>query len=338
MATTAARLEERLAPAEASQLAITWRRFRRHRLGLVGMVTLIVLVLACIFVPMIVQATTGFTYESIDDEALIPQVVNGNITSTRPMFYASSKGIHILGTTDVGRDVFTRLFYAGRFSLAVGVITALIVLFIGGLVGSLSGFYGGWIDTILMRFVDLMLAIPTLPILLIASKMLSQSQIMDQTFGRGLGSVITIIVILAIFGWLGISRLVRGSILSLRSLDFIEASRALGASDRRIILRHLLPNSFAPIIVATTLGVGDFIIAESSLSFLGLGIRDPTPSWGNMLEGAREYMQFITNINPFEEIRGYLILFPGIMILITVLSINFMGDALRDALDPRLKM
>ncbi len=338
MATTAARLEERLAPAEASQLSVTWRRFRRHKLGLVGMITLIILVLACIFVPIIVQATTGFTYESIDDEALMPQVVNGNLTSTRPMFYASSQGIHILGTTDVGRDVFTRLFYAGRFSLAVGVVTALIVLFIGGLVGSLSGFYGGWVDTILMRFVDLMLAIPTLPILLIASKMLSQSQIMDQTFGRGLGSVITIIVILAIFGWLGISRLVRGSILSLRSLDFIEASRALGASDRRIILRHLLPNSFAPIIVATTLGVGEFIIAESSLSFLGLGIRDPTPSWGNMLEGAREYMQFITNINPFEEIRGYLILFPGIMILITVLSINFMGDALRDALDPRLKM
>jgi peptide/nickel transport system permease protein len=137
---------------------------------------------------------------------------------------------------------------------------------------------------------------------------------------------------------MGISRLVRGSILSLRALDFVEASRALGASNRRMILRHLIPNSMAAIIVAATLGVGEFIISESALSFLSLGIRDPTPSWGNMLEGARDYMRFITNINPFEEIRGYLVLFPGLMILITVLSINFMGDALRDALDPRLKM
>src|SRR5205807_10505362 len=138
-------------------------------------------------------------------------------------------------------------------------------------------------------------------ILLIASKLLQQSQIMDKTFGAALGSVITIVTVLSVFGWMGISRLVRGSILSLRSLDFVEASRALGANNRRIIMRHLIPNSMAPIIVAATLAVGDFIISESALSFLGLGIRDPTPSWGNMLEGARDFMRFITNINPFEE-------------------------------------
>jgi peptide/nickel transport system permease protein len=262
------------------------------------------------------------------------------------MFYNSSgimpelggpRGFHLLGTNDVGRDIFTRLFFAGRISLTVGVVTTLLVIILGGLIGALAGFYGGWVDTILMRFVDLMLAIPTLPILLIASRILSSSEIMDKAFGRGLGSMVTIIIVLSIFGWMGISRLVRGSILSLRALDFIEATRALGASNRRIILRHLLPNSFAPIIVAATLSVGAFIISESALSFLGLGIRDPMPSWGNMLEGAREYMQFITNINPLEEIRGYLILFPGMLILLTVLSINFIGDALRDALDPRLK-
>jgi peptide/nickel transport system permease protein len=168
--------------------------------------------------------------------------------------------------------------------------------------------------------------------------MLNESGVMSNIFGRALGTVATIVLVLSFLGWLGLSRLVRGSILSLRSLDFIEASRALGASDRRIIMRHLMPNSMAPIIVAATLAVGGFIISESFLSFLGLGIQSPTPSWGNLLQGAQEYAAFITNINPFEEVRGYLILFPGFLILLTVLSINFIGDALRDALDPRLKM
>jgi len=347
MAATTANVQERMAPAEPSQLVLTWRRFRKHKLGVIGLVTLTTLVLACIFVPIIMEATAGFTYEAIDNVALTPVITpDGNVSSTKPMFYNTTgiqpelggpRGLHILGTNEVGRDILTRLFFAGRISLTVGVVTTLIVILIGGLIGALAGFYGGWVDTILMRFVDLMLAIPTLPILLIASKILSNSEIMDKAFGRGLGSMVTIILVLSIFGWMGISRLVRGSILSLRALDFIEATRALGASNRRIILRHLLPNSFAPIIVAATLSVGAFIISESALSFLGLGIRDPMPSWGNMLESAREYMQFITNINPFEEIRGYLILFPGMLILLTVLSINFIGDALRDALDPRLK-
>jgi peptide/nickel transport system permease protein len=212
------------------------------------------------------------------------------------------------------------------------------VIFIGSAVGALAGFYGGWVDTLLMRFVDLLLSLPTLPILLVISKMLDQSGVIKNLLGRDLGTVATIILVLSLFGWLGISRLVRGSILSLRSLDFVEATRALGANNRRIILRHLMPNSIAPIIVAATLAVGDFILSEAFLSFLGLGIQEPTPSWGNLLQGALEYAAQITNINPTQEVRGYLVLFPGFLILITVLSINFMGDALRDALDPRLKM
>jgi peptide/nickel transport system permease protein len=183
-----------------------------------------------------------------------------------------------------------------------------------------------------------LLSLPTLPILLVVSKMLDQSGALKNTLGRDAGTVVTIIVVLSLFGWLGISRLVRGSILSLRSLDFVEATRALGASNRRIILRHLMPNSMAPIIVAATLAVGDFIITESFLSFLGLGIQEPVPSWGNLLQGGQENAAFITTFDPTQDVRGFLILFPGFLILLTVLSINFMGDALRDALDPRLKM
>jgi peptide/nickel transport system permease protein len=247
--------------------------------------------------------------------------------------------LHPLGTDRTGRDNLARLFHGGRISLAVGLVTAFIVVIIGSLVGALAGFYSGIVDTVLMRIVDLLLSLPILPILLVISKMLEQSNVMKEAFGAELGTVITIIMVLSVFGWLGISRLVRGSVLSLRSLDFVEASRALGASNRRIIMRHLLPNSIAPIIVAATLSVGEFIITESFLSFLGLGIREPIPSWGNLLEGAQEYSSAISrSINPFEEIRGYLILFPGLMILLTVLAINFIGDALRDALDPRLKM
>jgi len=326
MATTAnVKVEERLAPAEASQLRVTWNRFRKHRLGLIGFFVLMIVIALCIFVPML----SPFTYDAINDAipfqpAAAHSVLTGNM--------------HVIGTDEIGRDNLTRLFYAGRISLTVGMLTTFFVVIIGSIVGALAGFYGSWVDTMLMRFVDLLLSLPELPILLIMSKLLGDSGVMDRIFGVGLGTVATIILVLALFGWLTLSRLVRGSVLSLRSLDFIEATRALGAGNSRIILRHLMPNSLAPIIVAATLAVGGFIIAESALSFLGLGIMPPTPSWGNLLQNGRDYAQFILQPNPFEQIRGYMLLFPGIMILLTVLSINFMGDALRDALDPRLKM
>jgi peptide/nickel transport system permease protein len=335
-----ARTEERLAPAEPGQLAATWRRFKKHRLGLTGLATLTLLVISVIVVPMI----SPFQYDELDPEALVPDSrpgrgLEGNFAYKPAMWDAPLSGkMHYLGTDAVGRDNLTRLFQGGRISLMVGLITTLIVVTIGTIVGSLAGFYGGWVDTLLMRLVDLGLSLPILPILLVISKMLDQSGVLKNTLGRDAGTVATIIVVLSLFGWLGLSRLVRGSILSLRSLDFVEATRALGASNRRIIMRHLMPNSMAPIIVAATLAVGDFIITESFLSFLGLGIQDPVPSWGNLLQGGQENAAFITTLNPTEDVRGYLILFPGFLILLTVLSINFMGDALRDALDPRLKM
>ena len=351
--------KERMAPAEPSQFALVWRRFRKHKLGLTGAITLILLVLSVIFVPLFVP----FSIDYIDNGALtvhpMKNTVVKNMWWTSPITVPTyidtdleTPGIqdpgapnpdygklHVLGTDELGRDNLARLFYAGRISLSVGVITTILVVIIGSLVGALAGFYGGWVDTALMRLVDLMLSIPTLPILLVLSRGLGRSGVMDKIFGQGLGTMVTIIMVLSVFGWLTLSRLVRGSVLSLRSLDFIEATRALGAGNGRIIMRHLMPNSFAPIIVAATLAVGDFIITESALSFLGLGIQEPTPSWGNIMDTARTkgYAQLITDINPFEEIRGYIIIFPGLLLLITVLSINFMGDALRDALDPRLK-
>jgi peptide/nickel transport system permease protein len=349
--------KERLAPAEPGQGALVWRRFRKHRLGVLGLITLTLLFLSVIIVPMVLP----FDFEHIDEGALMIDPVTN--TPFKAMWYTSPATVttyllddpatagvdesvrpnpdagrlHILGTNELGRDNMARLFYAGRISLAVGVITTIIVVLLGSIVGALAGFYGKWVDTILMRLVDLMLSLPTLPILLVLSQGLGKSAFMDNLFGPGLGTIATIILVLSLFGWLTLSRLVRGSILSLRSLDFVEATRALGASNGRIIMRHLMPNSFAPIIVAATLAVGDFIVSESALSFLGLGIQPPTPSWGNIMENSREYMGLITNINPFQEIRGYMIIFPGFLILLTVLSINFIGDALRDALDPRLK-
>ncbi len=196
------------------------------------------------------------------------------------------------------------------------------------IIGAVAGAFGGWVDTILMRFADLMLTLPDLPLLLILSSSLRQFVALQNFLGSNL-SVVIIIFVLVIFGWMGESRLVRGSVLTLRSQTFIEASQALGAGRYRIIFQHLVPNSLAPIIVAATLGFGGVIIAESALSFLGFGVMPPTPTWGNMLNEARGA--------PLEYLFTQA-LSPGFCIFITVLSVNFLGDGLRDALDPRLKL
>ena len=275
---------------------VAWRRFRKHRLAIVGGAIAAGLTLMALLAPWIAP----YDFETI----------------SLGQRWRAPSGAHFFGTDELGRDVLTRIMHAGRISLTVGFLVAVNVALIGMIVGSVAGFYGGTVDVMLMRLVDVLLSVPTLPLYLILAAMIPG------------GGMSRIILIFTAFGWTGIARLVRGQILSLRTLDFVEAARAMGASETRLILRHLLPNALAPVIVAATLAVGGAILGESALSFLGLGIAPPTPSWGNMLQRAQEY---IWN-------APYLAIFPGVFIFITVLSFNFLGDGLRDALDPRLKV
>jgi peptide/nickel transport system permease protein len=212
--------------------------------------------------------------------------------------------------------------------LIVALSVTILTMVGGALVGALSGWFGGLTETGLMRFTDVMLTLPQLPLLLVLSSSLRQFTQLQNFLGSN-SSVIIIIFVLVVFGWMGVARLVHGSVLSLRNQEYIQASWALGSSGPRIIFQHLIPNSFAPIIVAATLGFGAVIIAESALSFLGFGVMPPVPTWGNMLNEARAA--------PLQDLFTQA-LFPGFLIFITVLSINFIGDGLRDALDPRLKM
>jgi peptide/nickel transport system permease protein len=217
-----------------------------------------------------------------------------------------------MGTDQLGRDQATRILYGGRVSLAVGLASALIATFLGTLVGALAGYFGKWVDSALMRFTDVMLSIPLLPLVIALSGFLRPSLPM-------------LVGIIGGLGWMGTARLVRGQFLSLRGAEFVEASRALGSGHSRIMFRHILPNAIGPIVVSTTLAVGSAIIVESALSFFGLGVQPPTPTWGNLLTGSSDWL----------ETAPWLAAFPGLFILITVLSVNFLGDGLRDALDPR---
>lgn len=284
------------AAAGQSYWQIAWRRFLRHRLAIAGGSVALALTLMAVVAPWVAPQR----FDRID--------------LSRRWVEPSLSG-DVFGTDELGRDVLTRIMYAGRISLVVGYVVAFGISIIGALLGAIAGFYGGWLDSVVMRLVDMLLAVPTLPLYLILAALLP---------GGGVGRIVLIFTAL---GWTTVARLVRGQILSLKSLDFIEAGRAMGASEVRIILRHLIPNSLAPVIVAATLAVGNAILGESGLSYLGLGIQPPTPSWGNMLQRAQEYLLK----------ASWLAMFPGLFIFITVLSFNFLGDGLRDALDPRLK-
>jgi peptide/nickel transport system permease protein len=232
---------------------------------------------------------------------------------------------HPLGTDELGRDVLLRLLYAGRISLAVGVIGALLAALIGATVGLVAGYAGGGLDAFLMRVTDAVIALPLLPVLIVLAAVDPAKLGLPAAFGQGAGgSIGRIVLIVALFGWTTTARLVRASVLSLRRRDFITAARALGLGPVRIALRHLLPNAATPLIVATTLAVGNIILAESVLSFLGLGVQPPVPSWGNMLTGAQELL--------FEAPR--LAVWPGLLIFLTVAACNLLGDALRTALEP----
>ncbi len=290
---------------EESQMSVIWRRFRKHKLAVVGLFIIGTLTLLA----LTAQLWTPY-------DPTVPGFNSGVQAFANPGYVNPNNGdVYIMGTDNIGRDVLSRLAYGGQISLSVGLLCTLLVAMIGTIIGSIAGFFGGFVDTLLMRIVDLVLSLPFLPMLLALSIVL----------GPGYW---TIVIILTAFGWPGTSRLVRGSVLSLRNLDFVEATRALGASNTRIITRHLLPNSLAPIIVDATLNVGGFIVAESSVSFLGFGISEPASSWGNILAGLED----VARQAPLQ------LIWPGLLIFLTVLSINFIGDALRDALDPRLKL
>ncbi len=274
-------------------MGILWQRLRHNTLAIVGGVLVILLFLVAIFAPLLAP------YE--------PDYIDRHHILEPP------SRLHPLGTDDLGRDVLSRMLYGARVSLAVGFVAVGIATVIGVIIGAVAGYYGGLVDRILMRFVDIMLSIPTLFLILSVIAFVG-------------ANIWNIMIIIGLTSWMGVARLVRAEFLSLKEREFVLAARALGASDLRIIFRHMLPNSLAPVIVNAVLMVASAVLLESSLSFLGLGVQPPQPSWGNILTAGK------ANI----EIAWWLSLFPGLAILITVLSYNLLGEGLRDALDPRL--
>jgi peptide/nickel transport system permease protein len=280
-------------PLERSQWAMAFERFRAHRPAMAGVIVLVALAVLSAAAPIV----------SPYDPTKV----------TLALIYEPPSSAHPFGTDSLGRDLATRILYGGRVSLSVGLLAVTVSVSLGTLVGVVAGFYGRWIDSVLMRFVDMMYSFPRLFLLILFG-----------VFFRGM-SLTVIVIVLGLLSWMTTSRLVRASFLSLKQREFVEAARCVGARDLRIIFRHILPNSLAPIIVAATLGVAGAIIAESTLSFLGLGIQPPTPSWGNMLKDAPSEM----------DKAPWMAIFPGLSIFLAVVSINFIGDGLRDALDPR---
>ena len=280
-----------------------WRRFRRHRLAYWSLFLLGALVLAVLIGPMFYKVGIN----DIDFKARL----------------AGPSWVHPLGTDDLGRDLLARVLYGGRISLAVGLAAMVMAIFVGVLVGAIAGISRGWVDTALMWLTDLFLSLPQLPLLLLLIFLFREP--LKQAFGLEVGIFILIVVVIGGFRWMPVARLVRAQFFSLREKEFVEAARALGASTPRVVVRHILPNSLGPVIVAATIDVAAAIIAESTLSFLGLGFPPDIPTWGRILYDGRDYM----------DIAVHWALFPGIAIFLTVLTINFIGDGLRDALDPR---
>lgn len=275
--------------------SIFFSRFLRNRLAIAGFAVVLVLFIISVAAPVI----SPYDPAEIDIKQILMEPSHG----------------HIFGTDQLGRDVLSRMIWGSRISLKVGFVAVGIATTIGIAFGAISGYYGGWIDNIMMRFVDIMLCFPAFFLILAVIAFLEPS-------------IWNIMVVIGITGWMGIARLVRAEFLSLKEREFVLSARALGASDMRIIFRHILPNAMAPIIVSATLGVAGAILTESALSFLGIGVQPPTPSWGNILTAGKD------NI----EIAWWLSLFPGLAILLTVLGYNLLGEGIRDSLDPRLKV
>jgi peptide/nickel transport system permease protein len=292
-------------PLSLSRLAR--RRFQRHKPAMIGLVVLVLLVLYAL-------AGTLFVSE---------KYANFNDTSLR---LQGPSAAHPFGTDSIGRDALARTIYGGQISLLIGLTAVIVETFLGILVGALAGYYGGLVDSILMRITEAMLNIPEIFLLIVMAKYFGGKIPELNFFGRVFsGSVVVIVLIIGLTSWMYLARIVRAQFLSLKENEFVLAARATGTSNLRIIFLHILPNSIAPIVVSATLGVANAILAEAYISFLGLGVQPPTATWGNMLDGANNYI----------ESAPWLWFFPGLLILLTVLSINFLGDGLRDALDPR---
>lgn len=271
-----------------------WRRLQRNRMAMTGLALVLVLFAVALLAPWLAPYDPSFINLK---QVLMPPSPD-----------------HLLGTDTLGRDVLSRIIFGARISLLVGFVAVGLATLIGLFVGALAGYYGGWVDSALMRLVDLMLCFPTLFLILAVIALLGPS-------------IWNIMVVIGLTGWMGVARLVRAEFLSLREREFVTAARALGAGDARLILRHLLPNALTPVMVSATLGVAGAILTESALSFLGLGVQPPTPSWGNILTAGKD------NI----EIAWWLSVFPGLAILVTVMSYNLLGEGIREAIDPRLK-
>lgn len=271
--------------------ALVWRDLKRHRLAMASLFAVLLVTVACAAAPFL----SGYDFDAIDLGAI----------------REAPSWDHWMGTDDLGRDLFTRILYGGRISILIGVLAAVIGTGLGSVVGAVAGFYGGRTDNVLMRLTDVAYSIPSLPLLIVLA-----------SYTRAEASSMALII--GLLSWMATARVVRGEVLSIKQMAYVEAARSLGASNGRIILRHVLPNTVGPIVVSATLAVGNAIIVESSLSFLGLGVQPPTPTWGNMLMDAQATM----------ATKPWLTIFPGLAILLVVLAVNFIGDGLQDALDP----
>ena len=286
---------------------LVWRRFVRHRPALVSLILIGALLLAALLAPVLSPYDPNKL--DLDNQLALPSRQ------------------HLMGTDGLGRDLMTRVLYGGRISLTIGIMAMAVATVVGIAVGALAGFYGGWVDSVLMRLTDMFLAFPDLFVLIALSLALRELPI-PALRGTAFTSVAAIVAVIAVLAWMTVAKLVRATFLSLKQQEFVEAARAAGVTNGRIIWRHLLPNAISPVIVDATFRIATAIITESGLSYLGFGVQPPTPTWGNMLQNAQDQMTRLGTNGPWTAI------FPGLMILITVLAINFVGDGLRDALDP----
>ena len=298
-----------------------WRRLLRNKAAVAGIVFIIIITLAAVFAD---DGAIAWVFQRENEHLLAPydyEDVDFKNTRSSPSLQRAENGgfPHILGTDKYGRDVFSRIIYGGRVSITVGIVCSLVIMLFGLTYGSISGHLGGRVDTLMMRFVDLMYAFPTLLFIILLMVILGST--------AGFAAIRNLVLGIGLVSWMGMARLVRGQFLSLKEKEFVLAARMVGAKDMAIITRHLLPNSLGPIVVSVTLRIPGLIMTEATLSFIGLGVPPPFPSWGQMLnEGWRA-----VRADP------HLIIFPALTLSLTMLAFNFLGDGLRDALDPQMR-